>query len=326
MPSTDGTPRGTRNMFGLTDDNGNPYYHQHAPGRAGQSVTSIVNLNNPDPNSGIVAGRTASPWYKFWDTNAGNTAYGADKTNFIGNHQSSLLKNPFTYINPALGVITNNKVGAFFKRRQLAKGFKNIDTTHGMTLSNGRGVDYQVSPETMDFVNRTRHIYSGDNSEANVRKDVADWIDKQGKFKQLTGMQGSFDNIQRDLNAWQQHAMWQLKNGTPEQKKQAQMNLQYITNAQYTLNKTVPEFNRARTATLNQYKQNIGNFAGNNWWWMLPVGGALLYGLGNMFGRGGNSQMNQQGQLAVPMPSYWKTGFTTPKAPTPQNQSTTQGF
>lgn len=297
-------------MFGLTDEKGNPYYHQQDTPQVGRSVTPIVNINNPDPKSGVVAGRTASPWYKFWDTNAGNSAYGADQTNFIGNHQSSLLKNPFYYINPALGVITNNKVGAFFKRRRLAKGFQNLDTTHGMTLSNDRGVDYQVSPETMDFVNRTRHIYSGskDQVETNVRKDVADWIDKQGKFKQLTGIQGSFDNIQRDLNAWQQHAMWQLKNGTPEQKRQAQLNLQYIANAQYTLNKTIPEFNKARTATLNKYKQNIGSFVGNNWWWMLPAGGALLYGLGNLFGRGGQPM----GQPAVPRPSYWKTGLQTP--------------
>lgn len=322
MPSTDGTPKGTKNMFGLTDYKGNPYYHQHATGQAGQSVVPIVNLNNPDNNSGIIAGSQKGM----------NTAYGADKRNFIGVEEATpWYKSPVSYItNPGIGMLytsAKDNIGALWKRRQLAKGFKNLDTTHGMTLSNGQGVDYQVSPETMNFVNVTRHIYSGPQgqAEANVRKDVADWIDKQGKFKQLTGMQGSFDNIQRDLNAWQQHAMWQLKNGTPEQKKQAQMNLQYIANAQYTLNKTVPEFNRARTATLNQYKQNIGNFAGNNWWWMLPAGGALLYGLGNLFGRGGQ-QAAQPGQSAVPMPSYWKTGFQTPKAPVPQTQPNAQGF
>jgi hypothetical protein len=113
--------------------------------------------------------------------------------------------------------------------------------------------------------------------------------------------------------------------------------MEMVANAQYVLNKSMPQVTQGIQQGINNKIQGIKNFAGNNWWWMLPAGGALLYGLGNLFGRGGQP-MGQPGQPAVPMPSYWKTGFQTPntaqapvtvaqpQVPSFDMQPTEQGF
>lgn len=213
------------------------------------------------------------------------------------------------------------KVTRFVSRFGGTKGFINNLNTDKTTVN---GIETQLSPEGLDFFKATTPMYEGGNVKQNVTDNVSKLYNNRSAIEALGGMREYNNKIQRDINNQYQIAQYEINSGNRQLIAQGQRRMEMVANAQHVFNQAQPKVSEGIRQGINNKIQGVKNFAGNNWWWMLPAGGALLYGLGNLFGRGG--QMSQSGQSSVPMPSYWKTGFLEPKASTPQTQLTAQGF
>ena len=221
-----------------------------------------------------------------------------------------------------------------------------VSGTEGMIKSfrdNGgkgqiNGISWEMTPEQKAFYEATLPMYQMGHQVKNVTDNVTNLVKDRSVMEAAGGYQQWYDNIQKGNNQQYQIAQAELQSKDPEVRVRGRQRIEMVANAQYVLNKSMPQVTHGIQQGINNKIQGVKNFVGNNWWWMLPAGGALLYGLGNLFGRGGQP-MSQPGQHAVPMPSYWKTGFQqqTPQQPTvtpspkPQvpsfdTQPTEQGF
>ena len=196
-----------------------------------------------------------------------------------------------------------------------------VSGTEGMIKSFGdnggkgqiNGISWEMSPEQKAFYEATLPMYQIGHQVKNVTDNITKLVKDRSIMEAPGGYQKWYDNIQQGNNIQYQVAQAELRSKDPEVQARGRQRMEMVANAQYVLNKSMPQVTQGIQQGINNKIQGAKNFVGNNWWWMLPAGGALLYGLGNLFGRDGQP-MGQQGQPAVPMPSYWKTGFQTPNA------------
>lgn len=205
---------------------------------------------------------------------------------------------------------------------------KSLGTTGGKGQVNG--IAWEMTPEQKAFYEATLPMYQYHGFDITkqperITQQVSDNVTKLVKDRSIMEAAGGYrqwyDNIQKGNNQQYQIAQAEMQSKDPEVVARGKQRMEMVANAQYVLNKSMPQVTQGIQQGIRNKVNQIKNFAGNNWWWMLPAGGALLYGLGNLFGRG--NVQNPQGDQ-TPMPSYWKTGFQqTPaqqQAPVPQPQ------
>lgn len=221
---------------------------------------------------------------------------------------------------------------------------KSLGTTGGKGQINGK--EWEMTPEQRAFYEATLPMYQL-GGEDTVRQKVTDNVTKLVKDRSVMeaagGYQKWYDNIQKGNNQQYQIAQAELRDPDASVRARGQQRMEMVANAQYVLNTSMPQVTQGIHQGIQNKVNQVKNFAGNHWWWMLPAGGALLYGLGNLFGRGNMQNPQAQGDQ-IPRPSYWKTGFnqppqtgTTPAVTTPSvtpqpgmpsfnSQPTAQGF
>ena len=188
----------------------------------------------------------------------------------------------------------------------------------GETLAYG-GHSAKLSPETVQFLQATMPInrdyrFSKDDARqditdevtANIRTLYAD----QSLMQKFKGMEGYNAKIQTEMNTLYKWALAARNSTDPAIQAKAQNALYAVANAQKAFNTAQPIVDTELKNGFQQAGNKAMDFVKNNWWWMIPAGGALAYGLMNMGDKEPQEQQIQPMQQTPP-PQGWKTPVAT---------------
>lgn len=217
-----------------------------------------------------------------------------------------------------------NAIGMLNSDAKNAAGWIDSLDDAGFSLYGENGVEHKVRPETVRALKATRPLYNDnlfgrntDQFKSQVTDNYSKMYNDQGFVDAIGGMTKLNDTIMQDHNAIYQNALYLMNSGDPYKINQGKQMMQALANSQYVFNTAQPEVSKAIQGRVN----GIKNFAKNNWWWMLPAGGALLYGVSNMFGQ--NRNPNNQKTMR---PEGWHSDIVEQPQSQAQNLKPEQGL
>ena len=167
------------------------------------------------------------------------------------------------------------------------------------------GKQLKLSPTVIKAMQTTMPINRDTRFAPNAAyKDIYDEVNANWhKFYEgipmsdaIHGMRKTNAEIQTGLNSLLQWAVAAKNSPDPNIRARAQSALYAVANTQKSFNTAQPIVNATVKQRVGDIRNKATNFMKNNWWWMLPAGGLMAYGL--FSGLRGEQQPQQQSRYA----------------------------
>lgn len=239
------------------------------------------------------------------------------------NRESAIKVNNPTQL-PAIGNLSNAELADPAVRKGYFEYLNGLDNK-GYSFS-GKDGDITIDPDTIAFLKSTGAYYDNaytteDAIRNQITSDVGKLYERRGVKEALGGFTDYNDRIQTGLNNMYMQAQYLLKSPNLADQERGRYMMGVVTRGQDVFNQAQPQVRAAVQSRLNNKWVGLMNFAQNNWWWMLPAGGALLYGLYNMSGQ--NRNPNNQKTMR---PEGWSSDIVEQPQGQTQNLQQEQGL